>query len=93
MKRTCLYAVGIVVALIPAVLGLTGNSSFSQAVPVHVHDQQPARVTPVTPSATSSATPSGTSTHDARDDRNRDDSSHHGGGSDDDGSHGHGSDD
>jgi hypothetical protein len=86
MKRTYLYAAGIVVALIPAVLGLTGNASFSQSVPVRVPDQQPARV--------ATSTPSSTPTHDAasgHDGSGDDDNNHHGGGSDDDGSHGHGS--
>ena len=39
MKRIYLYVAGIVVALVPAVLGLTGNASFSQSVPVRVPDR------------------------------------------------------
>ena len=38
MKRIEVYAVGIVLALVPAVFGLWGNASFSEAVPVRVPD-------------------------------------------------------
>lgn len=39
MKRIHLYVAGIAVALVPAILGLTGNASFSQSVPVRVPEQ------------------------------------------------------
>jgi hypothetical protein len=39
MKRIEVYAVGILLALVPAVFGLWGNASFSRAVPVRVPDQ------------------------------------------------------
>ena len=39
MKRIEVYAVGILLALVPAVFGLWGNASFSKDVPVRVPDQ------------------------------------------------------
>ena len=39
MKRIQVYAVGILLALLPAVFGLWGNASFSKDVPVRVPDQ------------------------------------------------------
>ena len=39
MKRIQVYAVGILLALVPAVFGLWGNASFSKDVPVRVPDQ------------------------------------------------------
>jgi hypothetical protein len=36
MKRIEVYAAGILLALVPAVFGLWGNASFSQAVPIRV---------------------------------------------------------
>jgi hypothetical protein len=60
MKRIHIYAAAIAMALVPAVLGLWGNASFSQNVPVRV----PSSVLTTHPSGTSS---SGTA-HDANDD-------------------------
>ena len=70
MKRIYLYVAGIVVALIPAVLGLTGNASFSQSVPVRVPDRVSSDETP-TPTPTPTPRPGSTPTHDAADDRGR----------------------
>ena len=68
MKRIYLYVAGIVVALVPAVLGLTGNASFSQSVPVRVPDRVSSDDATSTPSrARRAARP----THDAADDRGR----------------------
>ena len=39
MKRIEVYAVGILLALVPAVFGLWGNASFSRDVPVRIPDQ------------------------------------------------------
>ena len=39
MKRIEAYAVAILLALVPAVFGLWGNTSFSKVVPVPVPDQ------------------------------------------------------
>ena len=44
MKRIEAYAVGILLALVPAVFGLWGNVSFSKVVPVRVPDQARATV-------------------------------------------------
>lgn len=68
MKRT-LVAVGLAIAaLIPATIGLLGNSSFAQSVPVRV--PQVAQVLPG--EATPTPTPSATSSHDAGDDHGGD---------------------
>jgi hypothetical protein len=61
MKRIQLYAAGVVVALVPAVVGLAGNASFSQSVPV----RSPERA------RTTGTTPAPSPTHDANDDRGR----------------------
>src|SRR4051794_191998 len=76
MKRICVYVAGLVVALIPAVLGLTGNASFSQSVPVHAPDKASSDDSGSTPTPTpshESNKPSHKShaTHDAADDRGR----------------------
>jgi hypothetical protein len=69
MKRISLYVAGIVVALVPAILGLTGNASFSQSVPVHVPDRHGnSQVTD--DAATPTPTPRSTPTR-AADDRGR----------------------
>lgn len=78
MKRTYLYVAGIIVALVPAVLGLSGNASFSQSVPVHVTDRQPTHA--ATPRHTPSSTPRSTPSNDAAEDSSGKGS---GGGSDD----------
>jgi hypothetical protein len=61
MKRIHLYGVAIAMALVPAVLGLWGNASFSQNVPVR------------TPTSATTSQPTGASgdgaRHDASDDR------------------------
>ena len=46
MKRNQLYALAIVAALVPAALGLWGNASFSQNIPVQVPAR--AKTTPPT---------------------------------------------
>ena len=48
MKRIEVYAVGILLALVPAVFGLWGNASFSKDVPVRVPDQARATTVVVT---------------------------------------------
>ena len=48
MKRIQVYAVGILLALLPAVFGLWGNASFSKDVPVRVPDQARATTVVVT---------------------------------------------
>ena len=49
MKRIEVYAVGILLALVPAVFGLWGNASFSKDVPVRVPDQARTTATKVQP--------------------------------------------
>jgi hypothetical protein len=44
VKRIEAYAVGILLALVPAVFGLWGSASFSKVVPVRVPDQARATV-------------------------------------------------
>jgi hypothetical protein len=61
MKRIHIYAVAIAMALVPAVLGLWGNASFSQNVPVRV----PSSVTTTDPMSS----PGDGGPHDANDDR------------------------
>jgi hypothetical protein len=39
MKRIIIFAVAIVAAIVPAVVGLSGNASFAQSVPVRVPSQ------------------------------------------------------
>ena len=46
MKRIEVYAVGILLALVPAVFGLWGNASFSRAVPVRVLGGRSGRASP-----------------------------------------------
>ncbi len=105
MNRIALTIAAAVAALVPATVGLLGNSTFAQSVPVRVPvsaQVMPAEVQPT-------STPSATSTHDALDDHGGDrprdsrvepgddrDSSGHGSndsGRDDRGGSGHGSDD
>jgi len=57
MKRTTITLAALVAALLPAAVGLWGNASFSQAVPVRV----PASAQVVTPTV---PTPSATTTTD-----------------------------
>jgi hypothetical protein len=49
MKRIEVYAVGILLALVPAMFGLWGNASFSRAVPVRVPVQARATAANATP--------------------------------------------
>ncbi|MEP6797346.1 MAG: hypothetical protein ABI890_04320, partial [Lapillicoccus sp.] len=59
MKRPLAYAAAILVSAVPAVIGLWGNASFSQAVPVRVPaSAQLATTGTGTPSPSSSGTPS-----------------------------------
>ena len=58
MKRIHLYVAGIVVALVPAILGLAGNASFSQSVPVRVPDTVSSDDPTSTPSSRPTNTPS-----------------------------------
>ncbi|MCW2838062.1 MAG: hypothetical protein JWQ15_2176, partial [Marmoricola sp.] len=67
MQRIQLYAAGVVVALVPAVVGLAGNASFSQSVPL----RSPDRSSNVDARPTKAATPSAKPTGDANDDRGR----------------------
>ena len=62
MKRLTITLAAVAAALVPAVLGLWGNATFSQAVPVRV----PASAQLVTSTATT--TPSATRTTQAGDD-------------------------
>lgn len=63
MKRLSLYLSAIALALVPAAIGLLGNASFSEAVPVRVPPSaQVAATTSPTPNASSS--PSGSATSD-----------------------------
>ena len=63
MKRIQLYAAGVVLAVVPAVVGLAGNASFSQSVPVRA----PERASTPTPTPK----PAATRTRDANDDHGR----------------------
>lgn len=72
MKPIQLYAAGIVLAAVPAVVGLTGNASFSQSVPVR---------SPEVASSSDRPAPKAAPTHDANDDHGR----RHGGRGADDG--------
>ena len=67
MKTITLYAAGAVMAVVPAIVGLAGNPSFSQSVPVRSPQHSVATAT-VTPTAHP------TPRHDADDDHGR----HHG---------------
>ena len=60
MKKIYLYVAGIVAALVPAVIGLAGNASFSQSVPLHAPHQAATHSTSATPSPSASSTPSAT---------------------------------
>lgn len=83
MNRIALTVAAAIAALVPATLGLLGNSTFSQSVPIRVPASAQVMPAEDRPSASPSATP--TSTHDALDD--------HGGDRPRSGRHGHGSDD
>src|SRR5207342_351948 len=62
MKTRLLLGAAVVAAAIPAVIGLWGNASFSQDLPVRVPASgQVVPLTP-TPTPTSTPTPSATST-------------------------------
>ena len=67
MKRIQIYAAAIVAALVPAVLGLWGNASFSQDLPVRVPAE--AETTSATP--TPSRTPTSSPTPRRAEDRDR----------------------
>jgi hypothetical protein len=60
MKRTMITLAAVLAALVPAAIGLWGNASFSQAVPVRV----PASAQVVTPTVPVTAATSGAPTAD-----------------------------
>ncbi|NHA68310.1 hypothetical protein [Phycicoccus flavus] len=69
MRRIALFALGAAVAVTPALVGLVGNASFAQRLPVRPPAAVAATPTPTTPTPTTSDDPV---THDAGDDHGGD---------------------